>query len=379
MLFFLDLTCFFGYTVGKIEKHQTKHPMLVFFFFFSSLGAVWSLQKEAHGRDQSGAIFRSRCPPAMFFSPSFQFKAVSTMVSGVFFQKTVETNANPFHDPSQLFCSYFCPFSGRLCGWAECLSSRRSLIAGDHHRHGPRLCGQQQCKETQTSFEITFSWTVWFCFFVFFVLSSLGKPLMHVKKKVPLFGHLGGSKRQDPWQIVGIPMANFKGQSLWASRAVWLATARGQGALLVGLLEVKQKEEAVRSSMWWSDGPNLVNHLPFFLGFSMVLQPFFLSNQLSEDFWFGLQDHAASRYIFTCLSKVTRCIFPDEDDAVLEPLGLKPTGLKSLPVFFVAEKMHPFLGRPGCNQMQNMIPFFLHTRKRTLFLAVKVRLIIHMN
>ncbi|CAL1137289.1 unnamed protein product, partial [Cladocopium goreaui] len=32
----------------------------------------------------------------------------------------------------------------------------------------------------------------------------------------------------------------------------------------------------------------------------------------------SLQDHAASRYIFTCLSKVTRCIFPEEDDAVLE-------------------------------------------------------------
>ncbi|CAL1161231.1 unnamed protein product, partial [Cladocopium goreaui] len=31
-------------------------------------------------------------------------------------------------------------------------------------------------------------------------------------------------------------------------------------------------------------------------------------------------DHAASRYIFTCLSKVTRCIFPEEDDAVLEHL-----------------------------------------------------------
>ena len=34
----------------------------------------------------------------------------------------------------------------------------------------------------------------------------------------------------------------------------------------------------------------------------------------------GGKDHAASRYIFTCLSKVTRCIFPEEDDAVLEHL-----------------------------------------------------------
>ncbi|CAJ1331141.1 unnamed protein product [Effrenium voratum] len=32
----------------------------------------------------------------------------------------------------------------------------------------------------------------------------------------------------------------------------------------------------------------------------------------------GGKDHAASRYIFTCLSKATRCIFPEEDDAVLE-------------------------------------------------------------
>ncbi|CAE7650581.1 top2 [Symbiodinium pilosum] len=34
----------------------------------------------------------------------------------------------------------------------------------------------------------------------------------------------------------------------------------------------------------------------------------------------GGKDHAAARYIFTCLSKVTRCLFPLEDDAVLEYL-----------------------------------------------------------
>ncbi|CAE8691232.1 unnamed protein product [Polarella glacialis] len=34
----------------------------------------------------------------------------------------------------------------------------------------------------------------------------------------------------------------------------------------------------------------------------------------------GGKDHAAARYIFTRLSKVTRCLFPEEDDAVLEYL-----------------------------------------------------------
>jgi len=35
----------------------------------------------------------------------------------------------------------------------------------------------------------------------------------------------------------------------------------------------------------------------------------------------GGKDHAAARYIFTCLCKVTRCLFPAEDDAVLEYLS----------------------------------------------------------
>jgi len=35
----------------------------------------------------------------------------------------------------------------------------------------------------------------------------------------------------------------------------------------------------------------------------------------------GGKDHAAARYIFTRLSKATRCIFPEEDDAVLEYLN----------------------------------------------------------
>lgn len=42
----------------------------------------------------------------------------------------------------------------------------------------------------------------------------------------------------------------------------------------------------------------------------------------------GGRDHAAARYIFTRLSKATRCLFPEEDDAVLDYLNEEGTGIE---------------------------------------------------